>query len=68
MHNSDQSEAEVAIEQFSSRPRLGLGLEKAPTRCVHIFHCSLRSNGLTNTGAITLAIALKHNESLEELK
>ena len=31
-------------------------------------HCSLRGNGLTDTGAIALARALHHNKSLEELK
>ena len=33
-----------------------------------ISHCSLRNNDLTATGAITLARALQHNKSLEELK
>ena len=36
------------------------------TSCVS--HYSLTHNGLTATGAITLAKALKHNKSLEELK
>ena len=36
--------------------------------CLVIFHYSLRSNQLTDTGAIALATALQHNKSLEELK
>ena len=31
-------------------------------------HCSLYQNGLTSTGAISLARALHHNKSLKELK
>ena len=33
-----------------------------------ISHFSLRNTGVTDTGAISLARALKHNKSLEELK
>ena len=36
--------------------------------CLIIIHCSLRTNDLTDTGAITLARALLHNKSLEKLK
>ena len=36
--------------------------------CLILSHCSLRGNGLTDTGAIALARALEHNKSLEELK
>ena len=36
--------------------------------CLYILHCSLRANGLTDTGAAALANALQHNLSLEELK
>ena len=36
--------------------------------CLIIPHYSLRDNDLTGTGAITLAIALQDNKSLEELK
>ena len=31
-------------------------------------HCSLNHSGLTSTGAIALARALRQNKSLEELK
>ena len=31
-------------------------------------HCSLRDNGLADSGATALARALEHNELLEELK
>ena len=31
-------------------------------------HCSLRANGLTDTGATTLAMLLQHNKSLEKVK
>ena len=33
-----------------------------------LFYCSLKSNQLTDTGAIVLATALQHNKSLKELK
>ena len=33
-----------------------------------VFHCSLKGNQLTDTGAIVLATALQHNKSLKELK
>ena len=33
-----------------------------------LFHCSLKGNQLTDTGAIVLATALQHNKSLKELK
>ena len=33
-----------------------------------ISHCSLRDNGLTDTGAKALAKALEYDKSLEELK
>jgi len=33
-----------------------------------VFHCSLKGNKLTSTGAIALATALQHNKSLKELK
>ena len=36
--------------------------------CYPCTHCSLRANGLTDTGAAALARVLKHNESLKELK
>jgi len=35
---------------------------------MNIFHYSLRECGITSTGAIALAEALKENNSLEELK
>ena len=34
----------------------------------YVSHSSLTHNGLSATGAIALAKALKHNKSLEELK
>ena len=34
----------------------------------YVSHSSLTHNGLTATGAITLAKALKHSKSMEELK
>ena len=41
-----------------------------PQMCsfLSITHCSLRDSKLTDTGAIALARALQHNQSLEELK
>ena len=35
--------------------------------CLIIIHCSLKTNDLTDTGAVTLARALQDNKSLEEL-
>ena len=35
---------------------------------MNIFHYSLSACGITSTGAIALAEALKENNSLEELK
>ena len=36
--------------------------------CMNIFHYSLKECGITSTGAIALAGALRENHSLEELK
>ena len=36
--------------------------------CLIVFHCSLKANQLSDTGAIALARALQINKSLKQLK